>query len=89
MNSIRLFLFMNPRDTRYLIANYKQLGCAIIEQAIRDYWDGLESEEHLRKFLYETAWVKCLDLDIDNLFTLAVRKKARLEHAKKEGKNKK
>jgi hypothetical protein len=80
---------MNPRDTRYLITNYKQLGCAVIEQAIKDYWDGLESEEHLRKFLYETTWVMCLDLDIDNLFTLAVRKKARLEHAKKEGKNKK
>lgn len=80
---------MDPRDSRYLIANYKELGCAIIAQAVRDYLHGLLSEEHLHKFLYETLWVKCLDLDIDNLFTLAVEKKARLEHAKKERKEKK
>lgn len=79
---------MNPRNTRYLINNYKQLGCAIIEQAIRDYWADLVSEEYLQKFLYETLWVRCLDLDIDYLYNLALERKENMENAKKERKAK-
>ena len=79
---------MNPRDTRHLINNYKQLGCAIIEQAIRDYWADLVSEEYLYNFLYGTLWVQCLDLDIDYLYNLALDRKEKMEDAKKERKAK-
>ena len=65
------------RKTVVPIENYKALGCAIIQQAVEDYVDGLISEEYLKDFIYNTLWIKCLNLDLDYLMENAIKKKNR------------
>ena len=59
------------------------LGCAIIQEAIVDYADGLISYASLSNFLTGTLWVKCLDLDIENLLEKARSLRERKEEIKK------
>ena len=70
---------MKKIDDMALIRNYKMLCCAVIQEAIEDYADGKLSYASLSNFLKGTAWVQCLDLDIDNLL-----EKARKLHERKE-----
>ena len=65
------------RKTVVPIENYKALGCAIIQQAVEDYVDGLISEEYLKDFIYNTLWIKCLNLDLDYLIENSIKKKNR------------
>lgn len=57
---------------------YKSLGCAVIQQAVEDYWDDLITSNDLFLFLHNTLWVQCLDLDIDSLYERAVEKWGKL-----------
>ena len=66
------------------IENYKALGCAIIQQAVEDYVEGLLSEEYLRSFIYNTLWIRCLDLDLDYLMENAIKKKEGGKHAERK-----
>lgn len=59
------------------------LGCAIIQEAIVDYADGEISYASLSNFLKGTLWVKCLDLDIENLLEKARSLRERKEEIKK------
>ena len=68
------------------IENYKALGCAIIQQAVEDYMEGLLSEEYLRNFIYNTLWIRCLDLDLDYLMENAIKKKAGGTYEKRKSK---
>ena len=76
-------LFMKKIDDMALIRNYKMLCCAVIQEAIEDYADGKLSYASLSNFLKGTAWVQCLDLDIDNLLEKARKLHERKEEVKK------
>ena len=64
---------MEKKENKEL-RGYKSLCCAVIKQAVEDYWDNIISQKELEDFLHRTAWVQCLDLDIENLLTLAKKK---------------
>lgn len=73
--------FLLMREIIVPIENYKALGCAIIQQAVEDYVEGSLSEEYLRNFIYNTLWIRCLDLDLDYLMENAIKKKNRRDYA--------
>ena len=58
------------------------LGCAIIKTAIEDYVYGDITEGCFKQFLYNTLWIKCLDLDIDFVFEKAKEKHDEREELK-------
>ena len=61
------FLVYMERSDAY-IERYKELGCAIIQQAVDDYYEDILSLSELYHFLYHTEWIQCLDIDVDFLF---------------------
>ena len=63
---------------------YRELACAIIEQAVDDYYYHNMSYGRLEHFLRRTSWVSCMDLDIDALLEVAKKRKEELERAKEE-----
>jgi hypothetical protein len=68
-----------PKKVIIPIENYKTLGCAIIKAAVDDYIQGDLPEGYFKKFLYETLWIKCLNVDVDWIF-----EKAKERHDEKE-----
>lgn len=71
-------------DERVLDLRYRELACAIIEQAVDDYYYHNMPYYRLEKFLRNTEWVSCLDLDIDALLEVARKRKEELDNAKEE-----
>ena len=66
------------RNDKY-IERYKELGCAIIQQAVEDYMEDVIDEAELYYFLYHTLWIECLDIDVESLFEKVRDKKRCLE----------
>lgn len=71
-------------NEQVLDLRYKELACAIIEQAVEDYYYHNMPYYRLEKFLRNTEWVSCLNLDIDALLEVARKRKEELERAKEE-----
>lgn len=65
------------------IENYKMLACAVIEQAVEDYYDGTVTAYGLRQ-LMKQPFVRCLDIDGDYIVERAVLERRRRLHAKEE-----
>ena len=67
-----------------LFLRYRELACAIIEQAVDDYYYHNMPYYRLEKFLRNTDWVSCMNLDIDALLEVARKRKEELDNAKEK-----